>query len=924
MKATPLSPAEIFGNQIRYVVPLFQRPYVWDEEKQWAPLWDDVARVAETVLETPVPAYGPRLVPPHFLGAVVVDQHHTGVNYIGVRGIVDGQQRMTTLQLLMDATQAVVAEHGDPQDAQALEVLVLNPAQLSPNKDERFKVWPTDRDQAAFRVAMDDGASVPADLKDSLIVQAHEYFTAQVREWAHVTDDPDVVRARLNALTVALRDFLKVVVIDLEPGDNAQVIFETLNHRGTPLLAADLVKNLVFQSAQAQGLDIQHLYVDSWSTLDSDYWRQDVAQGRLYRPRIDVFMQYWLTMRRLKEVATDRVFVEFRDYLTSPAAPSLPQLVGDLVLDAKVFAGLDKHSSDSVVGQFHYRILKALDSAAVTPFLLWLLRYGPEDCPTEQRDKALRAMESWLARRALCRYTAKGVNLLVVDLLRRLSDAGPVKAGDVTEQFLAAQTADARAWPTDAEVIRALTTQALYKNISRARLRMLLEALEDDLRAANGGKTEHERCPRNLTVEHVLPQSWQTHWPLPDHLADDPVTAIKRDAVVQTLGNLTLVTVALNPAMSNGPWSDQQAQLAGLDKGKRSALGQSVLLLNADLTKRENFNEQVIAERGESLARRAVGIWWRPAGPASPGMGSDDTAVQAVESPSVPQVSIHQGSESQPGPPEQGEVRAHETAAGNGIPSSHAGKYAALHRWLVGQDDEVLELRVSFTELEEVLGFPLPDSSRNHLAHWYGYDGSAVARALADAGWKASQVNLTAETVLLRRVVTPAGSPTDGDAKQPQLGTLNLGELPLSGPTSKASDSVMYGRSADEWEELEAEGHAFLVEKARAGDYTNYTELSDELVARTGLRRFDFADASERAAVGYLLGRVAERDLPTTGALITAIVIYLHGNDPGAGFYNLAKEKGLLPATAGSDQRLAFWVGQVKRIHAYYSRRPQH
>ena len=161
MKATPLSPAEIFGNQIRYVVPLFQRPYVWDEERQWAPLWEDVARVAESVLETPPSAFGPRMVSPHFLGAVVVEQQHAGVNYISVRGIVDGQQRMTTLQLLMDATQAVVAQHGDPQDAQALEVLVLNPAQLSPNKDERFKVWPTDRDQAAFRAAMDDEESVP-------------------------------------------------------------------------------------------------------------------------------------------------------------------------------------------------------------------------------------------------------------------------------------------------------------------------------------------------------------------------------------------------------------------------------------------------------------------------------------------------------------------------------------------------------------------------------------------------------------------------------------------------------------------------------------------------------------------------------------------------------------------------------------------
>jgi hypothetical protein len=128
VKATPLTPAEIFGNHIRYVVPLFQRPYVWTEVDQWAPLWVDIAGVANEILATPQPAYGPRQVAPHFLGAVVVEQHHVGVHYISVRGIVDGQQRMTTLQLLMDAAQAVVASYGAAHDAQALEVLVQSSA----------------------------------------------------------------------------------------------------------------------------------------------------------------------------------------------------------------------------------------------------------------------------------------------------------------------------------------------------------------------------------------------------------------------------------------------------------------------------------------------------------------------------------------------------------------------------------------------------------------------------------------------------------------------------------------------------------------------------------------------------------------------------------------------------------------------------
>ncbi|MEP7740230.1 DUF262 domain-containing protein [Nocardioides sp. 31GB23] len=119
MKANTLTPAEIFGNQIRYVVPLYQRPYVWTKEAQWKPLWDDVRALADRVLETP-DVYGAPPVPPHFLGAIVIDQLPGPVTHIGARSVIDGQQRLTTLQLLLDAAQSIVEQHGRPVDASAL------------------------------------------------------------------------------------------------------------------------------------------------------------------------------------------------------------------------------------------------------------------------------------------------------------------------------------------------------------------------------------------------------------------------------------------------------------------------------------------------------------------------------------------------------------------------------------------------------------------------------------------------------------------------------------------------------------------------------------------------------------------------------------------------------------------------------------
>ena len=127
---------------------------------------------------------------------------------------------------------------------------------------------------------MDSSATVPPALATSRIAQAHAFFVREITDWAEPTGDPDKCQVRLKALAQAVHGHHKLVVIDLETGDNAQVIFETLNHRGAPLLGADLVNNLVFQRAQALQLDVQKLYHDFWAPLDSDYWRELTAQGR--------------------------------------------------------------------------------------------------------------------------------------------------------------------------------------------------------------------------------------------------------------------------------------------------------------------------------------------------------------------------------------------------------------------------------------------------------------------------------------------------------------------------------------------------------------------------------------------------------------------------------------------------------------------
>jgi hypothetical protein len=717
VKAQTLHPAEIFSHQVRYVVPLFQRPYVWNEQEQWAPLWDDIRAVADRVLDTPV-GYASQPVAPHFLGAIVLDQSMVGTGFINTRHVIDGQQRLTTLQLILDAAQWVAEQHGQPMDSQALRVMVLNPREIVQQPDEVFKVWPTDRDQAAFRAAMDNDTQVPAELATSTIARAHEFFVRQIESWAEVTGDPDKAKARLHALTMTLREHLKLVVIDLEPGDNAQVIFETLNHRGAPLLAADLIKNLVFQIAIAQGRDVETLYRRHWTAFDSDEWRQRIARGRQYIPRIDLFVNHWLITTSLQEVPADRIFVAFRDQLLLQQ-PDIETLLRQLASDAQIFAKLESWPPDSVVGRFTYRVLQAMDSAVVTPLLLWLLRWPEAELPTAQRDKALTCLESWLVRRALCRLTSKDLNRLVLDLLRELDTAGPTHAGDLVEQYLLAQTVDSRFWPTDADVLESLRTMPIYKTLLRARLRMLLEAFEERTRTA---KSEHPTCPRNLTVEHVMPQAWREHW------GDDvynEAAAARRDDLIHTIGNLTLVNTKLNPALSNRPWTDAAAEQRGLGStGKRSELlRHSTLKLNADLmaSAPDRWDHSAIEARTAGLAQLAVAIWPRP-----------DTGPTRT----VPLASAEQ----EPLP------TVDEPVAPNG--EAAIGKYQPLTDWLHAQTADTLP--VGFEDIEDVLGVPLAPSARNYLTYWYSTH-NALGKAIAAAGFKASRVNLTEERLELHR-----------------------------------------------------------------------------------------------------------------------------------------------------------------------------
>ena len=599
MDTNILSPKSLFQRDICYVIPPYQRPYVWEEEDRWSPFWEDVRNTAESYLENLDEVDGDKSTAesktvPHFLGAVVLQQERGATHEVERRHVVDGQQRITTLQLLLDAVQEVYVELNLRTAARRLSKLVQNDDEIFEGND-LLKLFPSIRDRAAFRHAMQNGLATDA-YQESLVVQAHEYFQAQTREW--IQSDEEHIEKRAGALESAITTLIQLVVIDLGVNDNLHVIFETLNARGTRLLESDLIKNYVVSRVRHEDQG------DIWGELDNDWWRDEVSQGRLFLPRIEVLTNYWLTMRTASEVSSTRLFRHFTDYSKNMDVSAVMSDVKYALAQYRAFSVSNDLSAEEKL--FRYRI-QVMETGVITPVLLRLL--STENVSATERGKALRALESFLVRRMICRYTTKDYNSLVQVLLSNTRDDEIDRASSAIITCLKEQDADARKWPNDADVRTSVADLQVYRLLTRARLRLVLEGIERQLRIESHGKVEQLDVPQGLSIEHVMPRSWKENWPLP-YDADESA-AIDRSRLIETLGNLTLTTQKLNSSLSNAPWVQTDGNAKS--PAKRETLDKhSVLYLKAGVVEHETWDEDRIRKRGRRLADIICRAWPGP------------------------------------------------------------------------------------------------------------------------------------------------------------------------------------------------------------------------------------------------------------------------------------------------------------------------
>jgi hypothetical protein len=556
MKASERNVQQLLHSSDQYVIPVFQRYYTWGTAN-WEQLMEDVADLLAAEAD----------VRRHFMGSIVTvpDGHQPGA--VPAYQVIDGQQRLTTISILLCGVRDVARSKG--WDALAAEVEENYLIHRFKKGRERFKVFPRLRDRSAY-LALVDAAACPL---EGQIKEAHGFFFNAVRDLA--SSEPEL-RRFFAAVTTRL-DFVSITLGTESP----YKIFRSLNSTGVDLTEADLIRNHVFMSMP---IDEQDNFDDTlWRDLESRF----VRDGRLVGRDIEAFLRDAL-MRGGRYVGRDGTFEEFERRF--PAGQFAPREVAANLIATSVLydtvRGATQHPDAEVEAAL--RAIRELNVTTAFPLVTALLeRAGQGELNPSELLVLLRGIASFVLRRFICGLSSRAYSVWFVAACRE-----PLNSADAVIEFFRT-----KGWPSDGEFKAKFVRFNLYRSKYD---RAILEALE----RASQVRSERVRLD-GCSIEHVMPQAIDEtgadgrNWAVA--LGPDWRTA--HAEWLHTPGNLTLVGADYNSEMSNREF--------GI---KKPVLAASKVYLNQHFTAAELTDWSVanIEARGSGLADLAFKLWPAP------------------------------------------------------------------------------------------------------------------------------------------------------------------------------------------------------------------------------------------------------------------------------------------------------------------------
>lgn len=563
MKANAIDLLTLIRNAPQFEIPIYQRNYSWTAA-QCAQLWQDLLRAGRA-----------DSLPAHFLGSVVYVQGSSTVGQKEPLQVIDGQQRLTTVTLLILALAQHFEKHGLDELLDAFSAIKLREFYLInrlEKADRYYKLCLSESDNPTLRALL---AGTPLPQYPAERLQAnHALFVQWLDQPAH----------ELQAVCKGLGKLMVVEVALDRHHDNPQLIFESMNSTGLDLTQADLIRNYVLMGLP--GLEQTQLYQDHWRPMEQAFGSQGYAE------HFDSFMRHYLTLKTGEIPNIRQVYSAFKAF-----APQWQGGIGALVADIHVHA---KHYAAMVLDQEPqselrqvFADLRELRVDVAYPLLLKVYAdYQGGVIGHAEVLQMARCVESYVFRRAVCNLPTNSLGKTFVRLARQIEPAHYVPS--VQAALLREQSY--RAFPPDDEFQAKLKTKDLYRFPRR---NYWLRRLE------NHGKKERVAV-ENYTIEHILPQNpilsadWQRE------LGAD--WARIQTQWLHTIGNLTLT--AYNSQYSDRPYASKRDLVD--EEGHLIGLGASPLKLNRGLGKVHQWTEKAIRKRADRLCKEAARVWARP------------------------------------------------------------------------------------------------------------------------------------------------------------------------------------------------------------------------------------------------------------------------------------------------------------------------
>jgi uncharacterized protein with ParB-like and HNH nuclease domain len=553
MEAAPAKVIHYFNGEKQNLIPLFQRPYMWGEDK-WQTFWDDLM-VQYEMGDTGT----------HFMGAIVSLPARSVPVGVSKYLIIDGQQRLTTVSLLL----CVLRDCLDFKSASRIQEVYLTNRFREP--EDTLKFVPTQADRDEYRaIALD--RDVPGNNKDVRMAAAYHFFKNKLTKGT----DPNGERVEPAKVLITLEQCLQVVMINLGDDDDPYLIFESLNFKGEPLTQADLVRNYLlmrFRHSISTGGEQERVHSQYWVPLEN-----------ILKTNLTEFLRHYM-MKDGDDIKQGGIYAAIKAKLkTMDLTEAVEAEVQDMQRFGEFYARFiwpDKEETTSIRSCLEN--IKKLQVTTSYPLLLRLFdARQTKHLSDVELENCLRLVESFVVRRAVCGVPTNSLNKLFLQLAKNFPKADHTQW---LHRSLSSFSTSGR-FPTDAEFANAFMNQAQY---GRGTTNFILCRLE---KSFNHKETVDLST---VTIEHVLPQTLTQEWK--DQLGAEAEKV--HSNLVNTLGNLTLTSY--NSELSNLPFSEKKAKLENTH-----------IELNRWILQQANWGAAEIEERAKTLLLRANGIWMGP------------------------------------------------------------------------------------------------------------------------------------------------------------------------------------------------------------------------------------------------------------------------------------------------------------------------